>query len=77
MLFLGNSILGKSVNVILSKNSRGLGASQRADVFSLCYSARARETIMRPLICVIAPSPQYLIRSLYPNLHSGRKSSND
>lgn len=31
------------------------GASQRADVFSLCYSARACETIMRPLISVTAP----------------------
>lgn len=54
MLFLGNTILGKSVNVILSKNSRGLGASQRADVFSH-YSARACETIMRPLRSVTAP----------------------
>lgn len=51
------------MNITLSKNSRGLGVSKRTDVFS-CYSAVARETIVRPLIRVIVPSLQYLIRFL-------------
>lgn len=41
------------MNVTPSTNSRGLGASKRTDVFSR-YNARAGETIMRPLIRVIA-----------------------
>lgn len=42
------------MNIILSKNSRGLGVFKRADVFSR-YSARAHESLVRPLVRVIAP----------------------
>lgn len=51
------------MNVTLSKNSRGLGVSKRTDVFSR-YSAVARETIVRPLIRVIAPPHSISLDSL-------------